>query len=66
MPEKKLRCQDCGKEFTFFEDEQRWFLSKGYAIPKRCKACRIARREQREKKTSKPDAPRSPAQQSRQ
>ena len=55
MPEKKLKCIQCGKEFTFYEEEQRWYASKGYIMPKRCKPCRIARRE---KKTARPEAPR--------
>jgi len=59
MPEKILKCLECGKNFTFFEEEQRWFASKGFMAPKRCKPCRIARRE---KKTAKPRASRPPAQ----
>jgi len=42
--EKKLICADCGQEFIFTEEEQRYFWSKGLAEPKRCKPCRVIRR----------------------
>jgi len=42
--EKKLTCEDCGREFVFTEGEQRYFWSKGLAEPKRCKPCRVIRR----------------------
>ena len=35
-----IECINCGKEFLFSEGEQRFFESKGFAYPKRCKACR--------------------------
>ena len=42
--DKDLVCSDCGLKFTFAQDEQRFFWSKGLAEPKRCKPCRIIRR----------------------
>ena len=39
-----LVCAQCGQEFIFEAGEQRFFLSKGLAPPKRCKACRDRRR----------------------
>ena len=42
--DKELVCCDCGQAFTFSTGEQRYFLSKGLSIPKRCKACRQKRR----------------------
>ena len=42
--DKELVCADCGLRFTFTEDEQRFFWSKGLAEPKRCKPCRMLRR----------------------
>ncbi len=41
---KCLVCVDCGADFTFTVGEQRYFLSKGLSIPKRCKPCREKRR----------------------
>ena len=42
--DKNLVCADCGSEFIFTQDEQRFFWSKGLAEPKRCKPCRMLRR----------------------
>jgi ribosomal protein L36 len=42
--ERILTCVDCGQDFIFSEDEQRYFWSKGLAEPKRCKPCRVIRR----------------------
>jgi ribosomal protein S27E len=39
----KIKCQDCGNNFTFSEIEQRFYEEKGFVPPKRCKACRNAR-----------------------
>ncbi len=42
--DRELVCVDCGLGFTFTQDEQRFFWSKGLAEPKRCKPCRMLRR----------------------
>jgi hypothetical protein len=42
--DKDLVCADCGLEFTFTQNEQQFFWSKGLAEPKRCKPCRMLRR----------------------
>ena len=47
MSEQQLTCADCGREFAFGEEEQRFFREKGFDPPKRCKECRQARKEQR-------------------
>ena len=44
LEDKDLVCADCGLNFTFTQDEQRFFWSKGLAEPKRCKPCRMLRR----------------------
>jgi CxxC-x17-CxxC domain-containing protein len=45
--DKTLQCADCGEEFTFTGDEQRYFQSKGFTNePKRCPSCRRARKAQ--------------------
>jgi hypothetical protein len=47
MSEQRLTCADCGREFTFSAEEQRFFKEKGFTPPKRCKDCRQAKKEQR-------------------
>jgi len=47
MSEQRLTCADCGREFDFSAEEQRFFREKGFEPPKRCKECRQARKEQR-------------------
>ena len=42
--DKKIICQDCGKEFVFTEAEQRFYEEKGFTQPKRCKDCRQIRK----------------------
>ena len=40
-----LKCQDCGGNFVFTVGEQQFYKSKGFTIPKRCKACRDANKK---------------------
>ncbi len=48
MSEQRITCADCGREFTFSAEEQRFFREKGFTNPpKRCKECRQAKKEQR-------------------
>ena len=42
--DKTLVCQDCGQEFIFTDDDQRYHIEKGYTEPKRCPSCRANRR----------------------
>ena len=44
---KQLTCSDCGQTFTFTQQEQEFFLEKGYGDPKRCKNCRQQRKAER-------------------
>lgn len=44
MEDKIIKCQDCGREFTFTVNEQKFYEEKGFTPPKRCKACRDARK----------------------
>lgn len=45
MPDKLLTCTDCGNEFIFGEEEQKFFAEKGlHNTPKRCPGCRKERR----------------------
>ena len=45
--DKKIKCQDCGEEFTFTERDQAFYQEKGFAEPKRCHFCRKARKDRR-------------------
>ena len=45
--DKTLTCADCGAEFTFSAEDQKYYASKGYSDPKRCPACRAAKKAQR-------------------
>jgi CxxC-x17-CxxC domain-containing protein len=46
--EKRLKCADCGTDFSFTAEEQEFFQSKGYTNePKRCPSCREAKKTQR-------------------
>lgn len=44
MADKKIQCVECGAEFTVTEQEQMWYLNKGFVLPKRCQNCRNARK----------------------
>jgi hypothetical protein len=46
---KLLTCVDCGKEFAFPPQEQKFFEEKGFCPPIRCRPCRADHREQRER-----------------
>lgn len=52
MPKKLYQpisavCKDCGKDFVITSEEQKYFRSKGYVLPKRCLECRKIRKEAR-------------------
>jgi NAD-dependent SIR2 family protein deacetylase len=48
MPDKTLKCVDCGGDFIFNESEQAFYAEKGLQNePKRCPACRKARKQNR-------------------
>ena len=52
--DKKLVCQDCGKEFIFTAGEQAFYKEKGLDNePKRCKECRDKRKAARSNKEFK-------------
>lgn len=49
MPDKKLICKDCGKEFLFTEGEQAFYKEKGFENePVRCPDCRRERKQQQQ------------------
>lgn len=37
-------CMDCGNEFTIAPAEQKYYISKGFEMPKRCLECRALRK----------------------
>ena len=39
-----LICVNCRQAFTFTAGEQRFYWSKGLAMPKRCPECRMKRK----------------------
>lgn len=45
MQNIKIKCQDCGEEFTFTVNDQKFYEEKGFLPPKRCKSCRKKRKE---------------------
>lgn len=38
-----IKCRNCGTIFTMSPAEQKFYQSKGFALPKRCKPCREQR-----------------------
>ena len=42
------KCKDCGENFTFTTNEQKFYEEKGFPDPKRCKSCRKTRKIKRE------------------
>lgn len=48
MPDKTMKCRDCGADFAFTEGEQAFYQEKGFSNePQRCPDCRRARKQQR-------------------
>jgi len=50
MPDKQLKCCDCGLEFPFTEGEQKFYAEREYSDPKRCKPCRERRKAEKQVK----------------
>lgn len=42
--DKWIACSDCKEEFEFTAGEQKFFFSKGFQTPKRCKECKAKKR----------------------
>lgn len=47
MADQTITCTDCGKQFTFTDNEQAFYESKGFSNPGRCPDCRAARKAER-------------------
>lgn len=54
LKDKTIKCVDCGQEFLFTANEQRFYQEKGFTNePKRCKACRDKRKAEKENMQAK-------------
>ena len=42
------KCADCGEDWTLEAGQRKWFVEKGFSIPRRCQPCRDKRRRERE------------------
>lgn len=49
-------CKDCGKDFVITPEEQRYFKSIGFELPKRCTDCRKARKDAKKAAEAKENA----------
>jgi hypothetical protein len=47
VPDKSIRCADCGQSFNFSQGEQEFYQQRGMSEPKRCKECREAKKAER-------------------
>lgn len=47
MTATQIACVACGAEFTFTDEEQAFYESKGFQAPKKCKPCRDAAKQNR-------------------
>lgn len=50
LVDKKMKCNDCQRDFVFAKGEQQFYLEKAYAEPRRCPDCRKLRKKDRRKK----------------
>jgi len=47
MPDKTIKCKECGADFVFTEGEQAFYAERGLQNePKSCPVCRKARKQQ--------------------
>ena len=50
LKDKTIKCKDCGAEFIFTVNDQKFYQEKGFTNePKRCKTCREKKKAEREK-----------------
>lgn len=54
LKDKTIKCIDCGAEFTFTVNDQKFYQEKGFTNePKRCKACREKRKAEKAQQENK-------------
>lgn len=46
--DRKIKCVDCGEYFIFSASEQKFYKSKKFGDPKRCKSCREKNKKNRQ------------------
>jgi CxxC-x17-CxxC domain-containing protein len=46
--DRTLTCADCGQEFVFSADDQRFYNERGFTDPRRCPSCRAIRKQNRD------------------
>jgi len=44
LKDLEVTCRDCERPFLFSAGEQKFYQSKGFQPPKRCKDCRAAKK----------------------
>ena len=44
LKDRFLTCCDCGKEFLFVVNEQKYYIEHSLSLPKRCQTCRALRK----------------------
>jgi len=49
MPDRKITCKDCGKQFDFPDKDQQFFNKNGWSDPIRCRPCRNLAKQRRPK-----------------
>lgn len=47
-------CRDCGVLVEVTDDERRWYVGRGWTLPRRCADCRALRRQQAAGATTAP------------
>lgn len=47
MPATLIYCAACGADFSFSEEEQAFYESKGFQPPRKCKPCRDTAKQNR-------------------
>ena len=48
------QCIDCSNTYQLSSNDENWYLTKGYHIPKRCVPCRAINRARREEESQSP------------
>lgn len=48
MSDEVINCADCRTDFSFTENEAKFFAEKGLTKPRRCQPCRRKRRAEKE------------------
>ena len=55
------QCIDCSNTYQLSSNDENWYLTKGYHIPKRCVPCRAVNNERQQRNKDKKKESKSPA-----